>query len=54
MILNRKSRRFIQFICLTFILIYHKDIYYYIYILTLNIEPYEYALTFWSSDYHIR
>lgn len=41
-------------IILTFILLSFKIIIYYVYIQILDIEPYKNAITFWSTDFHIR
>lgn len=66
MVFPRKFRPCIQFIrhhnyLTTIVLInvllilhYRKEIYYYAYIWTVNLQPYEHAITFWSTDYHIR
>ena len=66
MILFRKYRRLISFIhqhfylCLSLatsisiLLIFSKVIIYYIYIRLLDTRPYEKAVTFWSTDFHIR
>jgi hypothetical protein len=64
--LYRKSRRliffiqqhylyFISFIIITIlILIFHQEIIYHIYIQTLDLKPYQNAITIWSTDFHIR
>jgi len=66
MIFYRKYRRIISYIrqhliltiffitIIIFIVIFHKEIIYYLYIQTLDLQPYQNAVTLWSSDFHIR
>ncbi|CAF4769311.1 unnamed protein product [Rotaria socialis] len=63
---HRKLRRFQKYIrqhstlilsiltILILIIIFREEITYQLYIRTLDVQPYQNALTLWSSDYHIR
>ncbi|CAF5183195.1 unnamed protein product, partial [Rotaria magnacalcarata] len=62
---HRKLRRFQKYIrqhcililsvltILIFIIIFREEITYHFYICTLDVQPYQNAITLWSSDYHI-
>jgi hypothetical protein len=66
MIFGRKCRRLLSFysqhryfttifIIITILIgLYPQEIFYYLHIKTLNLQPYQTAVTMWSSDYHIR
>jgi len=66
MIFSRKYRRLMSYIrqhpiftmffitTIIFIVTFHKEIIYHLYIQTVDLRPYEHAITFWSTDFHIR
>ncbi len=66
MIFYRKYRRVVEsirrhvflsmfFLTITiFIIMFYKEIIYYLHILTIDLKPYENAITLWSTDFHIR
>ncbi len=66
MFIFRKSRRLFMFIrqhiyltislllTIILLLIFYEVIIYHIYIQIVDLRPYENAITFWSTDFHIR